>query len=70
MIEMFAGRRWLKISEAAAYLSVHSKTVYDWAARGLLPMARIGGTRRVDRLALDAGLERQSQAGQIKGKRP
>jgi len=62
--------RWLRISEAAAYLSIHPKTAYDWAARGLLPTARIGGTRRVDRIALDAGLERQVQAGQGRGKRP
>jgi excisionase family DNA binding protein len=62
-------RRWLSIREAAAYLGVHPKTCYDWAARGLLPAARIGGTRRVDRLALDADLERQIQAGQRWGKR-
>ena len=63
-------RRWLRISEAAAYLGLHSKTIYDLAARGLLPCAKVGGSIRIDRLALDQNLERQSQAGQGRGKRP
>ena len=63
-------RRWLRISEAAAYLSIHKKTCYDLASRGLLRCAKIGGSLRVDRFALDADLERQSQAGQGRGKRP
>jgi excisionase family DNA binding protein len=71
MIEMFAGRRWLRVSEAGRYLSLHSKTVYDLISRGLLPCAKVGGSLRVDREKLDLDLERQSQAGQERrGKRP
>jgi len=52
-------RRWLTIREAADYLGLHPKTAYIWAARGVLPAARIGGTIRVDLLKLDEFLEMQ-----------
>jgi len=57
-------RRWLTIAEAASYLGIHGKTAYIWAARGVLPAARIGGTIRVDLLKLDEFLERQIQKGE------
>lgn len=64
-------RRWLRIKEAALYLGLHPKTTYDLVSRGLLPCAKIGGSLRIDRLALDQNLERQSQGGQRRrGKRP
>jgi len=49
--------RWLTISQTATYLSVHIKTCYSWAARGLLPTAKISGSLRIDKKKLDAMLE-------------
>jgi len=60
-------KRWLKISEAAAYLGIHPQTCYDLCARGELPSIRVGRSVRVDQRALDANLERQEQARRAKG---
>jgi excisionase family DNA binding protein len=53
--------RWLTVKEAAAYLKIHLMTAYEWAGSGKLPSARVGRIVRIDRKALDAELERQSQ---------
>ena len=64
---MSTERRWLTISEAAAFLSINPKTCSAWCLTHRLPAARIGGRGpwRVDRLKLEEGLERQ-----IKDTRP
>lgn len=54
-------RRWLTIREAAEFLAINEKTASAWCLTHRLPAARIGGRGpwRVDRLALEAGLEQQ-----------
>lgn len=54
-------RRWLTVSEAAAYLGISVKGAYDMAASGKLPAARVGRLVRVDLRALEADLEAQVQ---------
>ena len=50
-------RRWMTISEASSYINVHKMTAYVWASKGLLPVAKIGGCLRVDKLKLDELLD-------------
>lgn len=52
-------RRWLTVKEVSVFLSVHEKTAYGWAARGLLPSVRVGGSLRIDLPRLEEMLERQ-----------
>lgn len=56
-------RRWLRISEVAAMLSIHPKTISAWVLCGRIPAARIGGHGpwRVDRKRLEESLESQIQ---------
>ena len=51
-------RRFLKISEAAEYLSIGRSTAYRLMYAGKLPAVRIGGAVRIDRKALDLELEK------------
>ena len=51
-------RRWFKVAEIAAYLSLSPKTVYDLCSRGLLPFVKFKGIGlRIDKPKLDAMLE-------------
>jgi excisionase family DNA binding protein len=52
-------RRWLSAREAGIYLGIHPQTVFDLCRRGLIPSIRIGGSRRIDLLKLNAFLEAQ-----------
>jgi len=52
-------RRWISIQEVAELLSIHEKTAYGWAARGVLPSIRIVGVLRVDWRRLEELFERQ-----------
>jgi excisionase family DNA binding protein len=52
-------RRWLRVREAAEYMGLHPASVYRACARKRLPCAKVPGVGlRVDKLALDAMLER------------
>lgn len=62
-------RSWINCKEAAEYLGLKPKTVYDFCLSGKIPSVKIGGSRRVDLKALEAGLEKQLIAGQSGGKR-
>lgn len=52
--------RGLSVDVAAGYLGISRRALYRLASRGLVPMIRFPGCRRVlvDRLALDRLLER------------
>jgi len=39
----------LTVSEVAAFLGIHGKTVYAWVARGVFPCVRVGTRIRFDR---------------------
>lgn len=52
-------KRWLSISETAAYIGIHQKTCYVWASKGILPTVKISGVIRIDKRALDWQLESQ-----------
>jgi excisionase family DNA binding protein len=52
-------RRWLKVTETASYLGVSLHHVYRMHRRGQLPSFKLPGLGvRVDRLALDAKIEK------------
>ena len=55
------GRRWLKIAEISALLSINRKTASAWCLTHRLPAARIGGRGpwRIDRFEIEANLESQ-----------
>ena len=63
------GRRWLTISQAAAFLSINPKTASAWCLTHRLPAARIGGRGpwRVDLRRLEESLD--SQIKDINGRR-
>ena len=52
-----AGRRWVSVATAAAWLDLSPGTVYELFYAKKIPGARIGRTWRVDLRALDAQLE-------------
>lgn len=56
-------RRWITIAEAADYLAISKKSAYELAARGEIPSAKIGRSRRVDLKALEAKLQAQIEEG-------
>lgn len=51
--------RLLTLAEAAAYCSLSRRGFLDWVDRGIVP-GPIAGTRRWDRRAIDAALDRRS----------
>jgi excisionase family DNA binding protein len=56
-------RRWLKVTETAAYLGVSLHHVYRMHRRGQLPSFKLPGLGvRVDRLALDTKIEKVKAA--------
>lgn len=64
-------RRWLKVTEAARYLSINPKTLYAILSRGELHhVKRQGVGIRIDRIKLDEFLlegETQSVREQLEG---
>jgi transcriptional regulator with XRE-family HTH domain len=56
-------RRGLSIAEAADYCGVTPSAYRNWMRRGMVP-GFWPGTRRIDRLALDAALDRMSGRGE------
>lgn len=50
--------KWDSVREAAAYLNVCEKTLYNWISQGRLPSARLGRRHRIRRADLDALLRR------------
>lgn len=56
-------RKLLPVKEAAAYLSMSSKWLYDHTSRKhpLVPCIRIGGSIRYDIAALDEFLDQQAE---------
>jgi excisionase family DNA binding protein len=59
-----ADRRWLSVRQTAEFLGLHPKTVYDLAARGKIPSAKIGGALRIDLRRLTQDLEGQEKRRQ------
>jgi len=59
-----AERRWLSVRQAAEFLGLHPKTVYDLASRGKIPSAKIGGALRIDLRRLTQDLEGQEKRRQ------
>jgi excisionase family DNA binding protein len=56
-------RRWLKVTETAAYLGVSLHHVYRMHRRGQLPSFKLPGLGvRIDRKALDAKIESVKEA--------
>ena len=54
-------RRWLTVKETAEYLGVHEKSLYRACLKGQIPSVKTPGLgRRVDKIKLDALLERRS----------
>lgn len=63
-------RRWISPQEASAYLGgVHIVTIYDWVRQGILPSAKIGGARRIDRRRLDEFMDAQVERRQSRRRR-
>jgi len=58
---MFNGRRWISCREAGEYLGLSAKHVNDLCLRGIIPSIKIGGSRRIDLKALEAGLEKREK---------
>jgi excisionase family DNA binding protein len=57
------GRRWLKVTETAAYLGVSLHHVYRMHRRGQLPSFKLPGLGvRIDRKALDAKIDSVKEA--------
>lgn len=56
-------KRWLKVKEVAKIFGVHPASIYDAAAKGLLPCARLPGIGlRIDRQALMKAYESDLKA--------
>jgi excisionase family DNA binding protein len=53
---------WVRVTEAAARLGVHPKTVYDWIRNGTLPVRslKLGAVVRVDRRQLEAYVDKRA----------
>jgi excisionase family DNA binding protein len=52
-------RRWISVSEAAAYLGLHPHGVRKMIYRGTIPAVHVGRSVRVDLKRLEAQLEAQ-----------
>lgn len=61
--------RLLTKQEAAAYCRLTLSGFHDWVTKGRLPKA-LPGTRRWDRSAIDAALDRLSNPGAPSGSKP
>jgi excisionase family DNA binding protein len=56
-------KQFLSLNEAAIVLGISTRTAYNWATSGELPVVVINGVRRVPRTALQSWLdERDRQA--------
>lgn len=55
-------RRWISVSEAAAYLSISTSGARKMITRGEIAAVRLGRALRIDLRQLEAGLERQMQS--------
>ena len=68
-MEIDSGKRWLSVSQAADYLGVSRKGLYNTIERGLIPHSKVKGIGiRLDRYKLDRLLEQnenQSVAEQV-----
>lgn len=53
--------RLLSARSAAAFLGLHTQTVYDMAASGVLPSFKIGKSRKFDIHALENWIERKKE---------
>jgi excisionase family DNA binding protein len=51
----------LTVPEAAAYLRVKPRTVYQWVWRGRIPFLKAGSAVRFSRTELDAWLARRNR---------
>ena len=51
-------RRYYDLNDAAVYLALSRKTLYNWAAAGTIPAHKLGRLWRFDRLELDAFVHR------------
>lgn len=53
-------RRWLRVSEVGEYLGLHPKSIYRACCQRKIPFSKVPGIGiRIDKLELDALLERQ-----------
>jgi len=59
-------RRWISVADAAVYLGLSKKHLYQLAARRILPSAKLRGIGvRFDRRALDKMLEANAEMREI-----
>lgn len=62
-------RRWLKASEAGAYLGLHRKSIYRACRQRKIPFSKLPGVgMRIDKLKLDSLLEEQGTNARDFGK--
>jgi hypothetical protein len=62
-------RRWLKASEAGAYLGLHIKSIYRACRQRKIPCSKLPGIgMRIDKLKLDSLLEEQGTNAEDFGK--
>lgn len=52
--------RWMSVPQAAEYLRVSVFTIYRATKKGKIPHARVGARVLIDKIALDAMLEKNS----------
>ncbi len=65
----FGDRRWISVRETGEILGLQPKSIYDMINAGTIPACRIGRTVRIDRVALEADLERQAQGRPVGAER-
>ena len=61
-------RRWVSCRECAEYLGLSAKHVSELCLRGEIPSVKIGGSRRIDLKAFEAGIEKQLASREVRKK--
>jgi excisionase family DNA binding protein len=58
----------MTIETAARYLCISPDTLYNYAARGIVPAFRLGNRWRFKKSQLDAWMDEKAEAGQKAGR--
>ena len=69
MTPALPARRGLTVRETSIMLGFGRAFIYELLLTGRLPATKIGGAWRIDKVALEAGLERDVAARTSNGKR-
>jgi excisionase family DNA binding protein len=61
-------REVMDVRDAAAYLGISPDTLYDYAARAVLPGFKVGNRWRFRKVALDRWMDQESEQQQARAK--